>query len=168
MPKFAKYNLMKIIKRPSKTSEFHSSLLSLRKDLAKSSCCLAVLSLALRSGSLWKQFFPLCGIGRWVRILVTSQFLRSPPNLDVSRWVCCQKQSSGSVMSNISQGDNEVATQQHLFICRENSWKVMTLVQSWENPMSLKWLKLKTEKIVPSPSCAQGNLQYSLGPSLCH
>lgn len=34
-------------------------------------------------------------------------------------------------------------------VCREDLWKVMTLVQGWENPMSLKWLG--TEDLRDSP-----------------
>lgn len=41
-------------------------------------------------------------------------------------------------------------------VCRENSWKVMTLVQGWENPMSLKWLRIEDLKASPFTSLRTG------------
>lgn len=105
---------METTKRPSQTSEFQPSLLSLKRR-TKTNFSLAMLSLALRNGSLWKPFSPSCGMGPWGRILVASQRWRPLCSLDVSIWVCCQQQSSRSVVSNISPGENEVATRQRLF-----------------------------------------------------
>lgn len=41
-------------------------------------------------------------------------------------------------------------------VCRENSWKVTTLVQGWENPMSLKWLRIEDLKDSPFTSLCTG------------
>ena len=53
-------------------------------------------------------------------------------------------------------------------VCRENSWKVTTFVQGWENPMSLRWLRTEDLKDRPfTPLCTGVSpLQSSFGPSL--
>lgn len=41
-------------------------------------------------------------------------------------------------------------------VCRENLWKVTTLVQGWENPMSLKWLRIEDLRDSPFTSLCTG------------
>lgn len=65
--------------------------------------------------ALWKSFCPVSNMGLCVRILVVSQILRSLPSLPISMWVCCQQQSSRSVVSNIPHREVEMVTQQ-LFV----------------------------------------------------